>query len=49
MAIGVLLTCEDEVVEANIVGVGRTPIWWAGYDGDGARGRGYGSARRTGR
>jgi hypothetical protein len=43
------VACDDVVVEANIVGVWRTPIGWAVYGAAVARGGGYGSVRRTGR
>jgi hypothetical protein len=40
------VTWDDVVVEANIVGVWRTPIGWAVYGVVGVGGGGCGSARR---
>jgi hypothetical protein len=40
------VACDDVVVEANIVGVWRTPIGWAVYGAVAAGGGGCGSVRR---
>jgi hypothetical protein len=55
MEIGVLVTCDDEVAEAAIVGVWRTPIRWGDYVNVVVRGSrhvdglGCGLVRRIGR